>query len=43
MGDLRNKAAKEAELARVRAMQTRMEARRPRPLSPHTLNALARF
>jgi hypothetical protein len=30
MGDLRNKAAKEAELARVRAVQTQMDARHPK-------------
>jgi hypothetical protein len=30
MGDLRNKAAKEAELARVRAMQAKMDARHPK-------------
>jgi hypothetical protein len=29
MGDLRNKAHKEAEQARIRAMQAKMDARHP--------------
>ena len=34
MGDLRNKAYKEEEQARIRAMQAKMDARHPKLLPP---------
>jgi hypothetical protein len=34
MGDLRNKRRKEAEQARVRAMQAKVDARHPKTLPP---------